>query len=40
MMQKKAMVMSPADLVKGLVIGLLIGAGLMYLYLKGMLPIG
>lgn len=37
---KKGMIMSPADLFKGLIIGIIIGAAVMYLYLKGMLPIG
>lgn len=37
-MQKKGMMMSPADFVKGLVVGLIVGAGATYLYINGMLP--
>jgi len=36
-MQKKGMMMSPADFVKGIVVGLILGAALMYLYSNGML---
>jgi|TARA_Y100000310_G_scaffold345214_1_gene462758 hypothetical protein len=39
MFNKKAVFISPADWIKGFVIGLLVGAILIYLIAKGIIPI-
>ena len=36
---KKAIITSPADLMKGLLIGFLLGATLVFLIAKGIIPI-
>lgn len=36
---KKAIVTSPADLVKGFIVGLIIGALIIFLGVKGIIPI-
>jgi len=38
MLNKKSYILSPADLIKGLFIGLIVGAVLMYLLLNGIIP--
>ena len=38
-MNKKGFITSPADLIKGLVVGFIIGVILMYLTAKGIIPI-
>lgn len=38
-MDKKGFITSPADLMKGLVIGFILGALLVYLSAKGIIPI-
>lgn len=39
-MSKKGFITSPADLMKGLFIGFILGALLIYLMYKGIIPIG
>lgn len=36
---KKGFIMSPEDFIKGLVIGLIVGAVVVYLGMKGIIPI-
>ncbi len=37
-MNKKAFITSPGDLAKGLIVGLIIGALIIYLMAKGIIP--
>jgi hypothetical protein len=39
MFNKKAMFVSPGDFVKGLIVGLIVGAVVVYLGTKGIIPI-
>ncbi len=39
MFNKKGFIMSPGDFLKGLIIGLIIGAVVVYLGVKGIIPI-
>ena len=39
MLGKKAFIMSPADFVKGIILGLIIGIVLAYLIAKGVIPL-
>ncbi|MEK6967859.1 MAG: hypothetical protein AABX51_04465 [Nanoarchaeota archaeon] len=38
MREKRGYILSPADLLKGILIGLIIGAILTYLFMKGFIP--
>ncbi|HLD19314.1 MAG TPA: hypothetical protein VJB90_04885 [Candidatus Nanoarchaeia archaeon] len=38
MREKRGYILSPADLIKGLVIGIAIGIILTYLFMKGIIP--
>ena len=39
MFNKKAFLMSPGDFIKGLILGIIIGAAVIYLGTKGIIPI-
>jgi len=36
---KKGFIMSPGDFIKGLIIGIIVGGAVVYLGLKGIIPI-
>jgi hypothetical protein len=39
MFNKKGFIMSPGDFIKGLIVGIIVGAAVIYLGAKGILPI-